>query len=148
MKQKLGSSLLITFFLMSSCSNEANNSAEEQVLEKINLVCEGDETFVRDHKVEYIKPIKKVYRFTRTDQDTHLYGYVKGPNDKILGVHINDDELRMYWETEKDDDGWYHQQSITINRFTGDVEDMHMHWSSLNLERTFKGSCISQDQKF
>ena len=149
MKQKLAFSFLFVIsILISSCSNESSESSKDEILEWINLVCEGENTFKRNYEWQFTEPEKKVYRFNRTANGYNLYGFYPGPKPNFYSVNIDVEKISLLWESEKDDDGWFHYQSIKINRFTGEVEDWWVHQTSMNMDHKFIGTCVAQDQKF
>ena len=132
---------------MTSCSNESTNSPEDKILEEINLVCEGENTFKRDFEWQFTEPEKKVYRFVRTASASYLHGFFPG-EDNYYSVYITEDEISLTWESNKDERGWSQYQNIRINRFTGDVRDWRVNKANMIMENTFEGSCMAQDQKF
>ena len=140
--------VVITFILIASCTNESHDPSDEKVLERINLVCEGEKTRKVDYKWQSTEPDKRVYRFVRTENQSYLYGFGPGPNPGYYGVNIDDEKISLVWESEKDQDGHFHYNSININRFTGDVKDWYVIESITNSENIFEGSCKAQDQKF
>jgi hypothetical protein len=149
MKQRLAFSFLFASLLLtSSCSNESSNSSEPKILEEINLVCEGESTRKLDYEWQSTEPEKKVYRFVRTEEESYLYGFGAGPNPKYFAVNIDEEKISLTWQTQKDEEGHSHYNSIDINRFTGDVKDWYVIDAYSNSETIFEGSCKPQDQKF